>query len=249
MKKYILSMLSITIFLFMAIDRNAIGKDLNNGALIVYPLISETSKSIEGFVPLDWLVEKKLEGDLNNDGLNDLVLVLRKNDPKLIKQTEDSPVPFNTNPRILVVAIKSKENSSYKLILQNHKLIPRPDNPAFDDPFDSSTLVSGASIKKGILHIDLASWASSGTWYMSTSSYAFKYNNICFKLIGYDKNETHRTTLDFTNKSVNFLTNKAKITKGNESQDKEYSHWIKLKDNNGYCLDDINNGISFSPID
>ena len=59
----------------------------------------QKASKIEDFIPKDWkklIVEK---GDLNKDKIDDVVLVIEKNDPKNFKKIEDSPRsnPVNFN--------------------------------------------------------------------------------------------------------------------------------------------------------
>lgn len=43
--------------------------------------------------------------------------------------------PLNTNPHILAVAF-SQTDGDYRLVLSNHTLIPRRENPSMGDPFN-----------------------------------------------------------------------------------------------------------------
>ena len=58
---------------------------------------------------------------------------------------------------------------------------------------------------------------------MSNHKYRFRFQNNEFALIGYDSNEAHRASGETTDYSINFLTKKMKITKGNFSDDEPES--------------------------
>ena len=77
---------------------------------------------IEDFIPKGWksIIVKK--GDLNKDKIDDVVLIIEKNDPKNFKKNEESyqTSPENHNPRIILVLFKDK-NSKYTLVAKNDK--------------------------------------------------------------------------------------------------------------------------------
>ncbi|EKA92352.1 hypothetical protein FPOG_02594, partial [Fusobacterium periodonticum D10] len=82
----------------------------------------QKASKVEDFIPKGWkklIVEK---GDLNKDKIDDVVLVIEKNDPKNFKKIEESPRsnPVNFNPRIILVLFKDK-NSKYTLVAKNDK--------------------------------------------------------------------------------------------------------------------------------
>ena len=121
----------------------------------------QKASKVEDFIPKGWkklIVEK---GDLNKDKIDDVVLVIEKNDPKNFKKIEDSSSsnPVNFNPRIILVLFKDK-NSKYTLVAKNDKnFIVSPgyaseegletlDSPDYDD-----NLSKAVTIKNNILHI------------------------------------------------------------------------------------------------
>ena len=77
--------------------------------------------------------------------------------------------------------------------------------------------------KKGILDVNFRLWHSAGSWFMSNHKYRFRFQNNEFALIGYDSGEAHRASGETTDYSVNFLTRKIKITKGNFSNNEPES--------------------------
>ncbi|WP_224082535.1 hypothetical protein [Cupriavidus laharis] len=89
-----------------------------------YPVLPATAKSAEGFVPKGWRLESRSDGDLNNDGRSDLVLVLRQQRASnIVRHDGMGQNPLDTNPRILAVAW-SRADGGYALAVQNHALIP-----------------------------------------------------------------------------------------------------------------------------
>ena len=151
----------------------------------------QKASKVEDFIPKGWkklIVEK---GDLNKDKIDDVVLVIEKNDPKNFKKIEDSSSsnPVNFNPRIILVLFKDK-NSKYTLVAKNDKnFIVSPgyaseegleslDSPDYDD-----NLSKAVTIKNNILHIfTLADYVK----YATSTTYIFRYQNNRFELIGLD---------------------------------------------------------------
>jgi hypothetical protein len=74
---------------------------------VSYPALAGHAGSAEDFGPPGWPLESKVSGDLNGDGRDDLVLVLRGNDPRNLIDARErgGPQSFDTNPRILAVAL------------------------------------------------------------------------------------------------------------------------------------------------
>ena len=151
----------------------------------------QKASKIEDFIPKGWkklIVEK---GDLNKDKIDDIVLVIEKNDPKNFKKIEDSSSsnPVNFNPRIILVLFKDK-NSKYTLVAKNDKnFIVSPgyaseeELETLDSPDYNDNLSKAVTIKNNILHIfTLADYVK----YATSTTYIFRYQNNRFELIGLD---------------------------------------------------------------
>lgn len=209
---------------------------------VTYPQLPRQAPVAEKFVPSGWKLEKQERADLNGDGKADLLLLLRQNEPRNIVSNEDGlgVDALDTNPRILAAAFGTA--SGYRLILENHTLIPRHDSPTIDDPLGE------VSIVRGTLQVSLHFWASAGSWSTSQTKFTFRYQEGCFKLIGYDSNETHRASGETTNISVNYSTRKMSQQSDNISEDKPgKTIWKSLPARPKLCLDEIGNGWNFSP--
>ena len=77
----------------------------------------QKASKIEDFIPKGWrsIIIKK--GDLNKDKIDDVVLVIQKDDAKNFEKSEDNTI-FNYNPMAILVLFKDK-NSQYNLISKN----------------------------------------------------------------------------------------------------------------------------------
>ncbi|HKV12347.1 MAG TPA: hypothetical protein VJ725_29650 [Thermoanaerobaculia bacterium] len=209
---------------------------------VAFPTIPAQAPAKAGFVPKRWVVEKEGRGDLNGDGVPDLMLLLHMTDPKNVMENDGlGPDQLDTNPRMLVVAFADKAASKYSLALSNHTLIPRHTIPVMDDPLE------GVAIVKGTLQVSLTSFMSAGSWYTSQTKFTFRYQDGCFKLIGYDSMEAKRNTGEMSTVSINYLTRKMKTAKGNLGTDKEEVSWKTIRTPKLLCLDAVGDGLEFSP--
>ena len=173
------------------------------------------ANKIEDFIPKGWksIIIKK--GDLNKDKIDDVVLIIEKNDPKNLKKNEESyqTSPENHNPRIILVLFKDK-NSKYVLVTKNDKgFIISPgeayesglqnlESPDFDNDLSKSV-----TIKNNTLRIfTLADYIKAAT----STTYIFRYQNNRFELIGLDAQNISGDTeyVDTTNYSLNLSTKK-----------------------------------------
>ena len=77
----------------------------------------QKANKVEDFIPKGWksIVVKK--GDLNKDKIDDVVLVIQKDDAKNFEKSEDNTI-FNYNPMAILVLFKNK-NSQYNLVAKN----------------------------------------------------------------------------------------------------------------------------------
>ena len=175
----------------------------------------QKASKVEDFIPKGWkklIVEK---GDLNKDKIDDVVLVIEKNDPKNFKKIEDSPRsnPVNFNPRIILVLFKDK-NSKYTLVAKNDKnFIVSPGYASeeglesLDSPDYNDNLSKAVNIKNNTLRIfTLADYIKAAT----STTYIFRYQNNRFELIGLDAQSILGDTeyVNTRNYSINFSTKK-----------------------------------------
>lgn len=181
----------------------------------VYPVLPETAASPEAFIPEGWAIEVMEKGDLNKDGRDDILLVLKGDDPaNFIANDPDSPGvdEWDANPRILLVAFAVKKGG-YRLVLQSDDFLPRHEDPCIDDPF------GGATIADGAIEIGLHLWANAGTWYTSDSKLVFRYRDKAFRLVAYSNYTTKRNTGETWELGVDYVSRKAEMTVGNFSSD------------------------------
>jgi len=182
-----------------------------------YPVINVKGQQVKDFIRDGWMILDSAAGDLNNDHLNDVVIILQRKDSiAVVKDIEDTVI---TQPRILIILFKNRTDNSFLLLAQSNSFILNHDSPTMDDPFDELT------INAGILKIKFRLFHSMGSWYIDIASYKFRYQKEEFVLIGVDLFSIHRATLDFEEYSYNFLSKKRTLTKGNENNRKKNTTW------------------------
>ncbi|WP_238319596.1 hypothetical protein [Xanthomonas maliensis] len=218
---------------------------------VQYPRIAAHTSNADALVPKDWRVERRLQGDLDRDGRPDLVLVLKMTDPANVLQVDDlTPEPLDTNPRLLVAALADPAGG-YRTIAQDHALIPRRESNYQDDALDEDGVAGGGGVsidKAGALIVTLTQFASMGSWQMGDTSFSFRYQDGCLRLIGYDRSIVQRNTGDTYGLSINYLTGRAWRSHGSIEHDGEPpKHWLRLPKRPPQCLEQVGNGMEFDP--
>jgi hypothetical protein len=212
---------------------------------VTYPSLPTEGATAEAFVPKGWKLEKQEKGDLNKDGQDDLLLLLRMNDRKNILKNEGlGQDPFDTNPRILAVAFNNGAGKSFTLGLENHTLIARTEDPVMDDPVGES---GGLAIERGTLKVDLYSFASAGSWSTGTTTFRFRHGKRGFDLIGYDSSSTQRNSGEVEEVSINYLTGKVQISTGTIADDELKDKWRKIPKKKLLLLEEVGDGLAFDP--
>ena len=201
----------------------------------------QKAKTINDFIPKGWKKILTTNGDLNKDKLEDIAIIIEKDDKKNIKKNDGfGPEELNLNPRILLVLFKGKDGT-YSLAAKNDKGFIKSegneDNSALMDTLDNII------IKNNVLKIVFNYFMSAGSWWTSTDIYIFRFQNNVFELIGYESNAYMRNTGEEEGTSINFSTNKAKITTGGnifeEKENNPKDEWRYLKFEKKYILDEM----------
>lgn len=185
------------------------------GQVFSYPTIQNagSGRHMTDFVPTGWAILDSAMGDLNNDGTNDVVLILQQtNGLTIVNKATDTA---QTKARILLLLLKNPVSHNYEVTEQSNSFILKYDNDMMEDPY------LGLTINKGILEIRFYLFYTTGSWYVTNAAYKFRYQQGEFCLIGAEKSSFHRATHDYEEYSYNFLSNKRILTKGNENKGKK----------------------------
>ena len=187
-------------------------------------------KNYKSFIPKGWKEHSKVVGDLNNDKVNDMVLVIEEvNSANIILNESLGKDTLNTNPRTLLILFGDK-NKGYRLETSNPHFLPSEDDAestCLADPLSEG----GVSIEKGLIKINLHYWLSCGSWYVTNYTYTFRYQNGKFELIGLDCYSFHRASGASNTTSINFSTKKKQVITGtNEFKEgKPKEKWSAIK--------------------
>ncbi|MGC4235050.1 MAG: hypothetical protein QM594_18910 [Niabella sp.] len=169
-------------------------------ATLLFPLSYCYAQKPSDFLPAGYKIAGKVQGDLNNDGRKDLVLIIKRTDKNNIV-TDRFGKKADRNRRGIIALIQQKDG--YRLASKNYNCFSS-ENEDGGVYFPPELMVY---IKKGNLYIHYAH-GRYGYW-----KYTFRYQNSDLEMIGYDESGNSGPVVNrYT--SVNFLTKK-KLEKQN----------------------------------
>ncbi|ATO19665.1 hypothetical protein BS636_08365 [Acinetobacter sp. LoGeW2-3] len=168
----------------------------------------QNEKTFQAYIPQHYSFFEAVKGDLNKDGVQDAVLIVKATDPKALVEDEYRGT-LDRNRRGIIVLLGQKGNSTYKQFLQNLNCFSsdQEDGGVYYPP----ELVP--EIKKGLLELNYQH-GRYGYWV-----YKFRLQNQDMRLIGYDQ-FSHSGPLLESKTSINLLTGK-RIYSKNLSTDPE----------------------------
>ncbi len=209
-----------------------------------YPVLPARATTAAGFVPAGWRIEQQLRGDLNGDKRDDLVLVLRQQDPRNIVEHDGFGIsPLDSNPRMLAIAWATPDG--YTLATQNHTLITRHEAPNLSDVFEDG---AGVSIVRGTVRTTLFFFSNAGSWSTGSASYTFRWQDGAFALIGYDRSSMMRNSGHTESLSINYSTRRVRHAAGSMDTDRETVRWETLTSPRRWTLDTVGDGSAFEPL-
>lgn len=160
----------------------------------------------KAYIPAKYHLFKAIEGDLDKDGLKDVVLIVKATDPKALVEHEYYG-HLDRNRRGAIVLLNEK--GKYKAVVSNLSCFSseNEDGGVYFPP------ELWMEIKNNLLRI-YYSHGRYGYW-----SYLFRLEGNDLRLIGYDDSSNHGPLIQ-SETSINFLTGK-KVVRDNLSQDPE----------------------------
>lgn len=170
------------------------------------PQLAQEGRSIEEIVPKGW-EEQHTEGDLNQDGIKDLVLIALSNDPARMKTREDG-YQYNFNPKLLAVYFGSP-SGVYKLFKIWDSVVPAREDEYMDTNADI------VITPKGAMDISYTFWTSMGTADTGINVHRYRFQSGDFYLIGKEYSFFNRMTGESQQVSINYLTGQKIVTTGN----------------------------------
>lgn len=181
--------------------------------------LKKQGASVEQIVPEGW-EHKEATGDLNKDGIKDLVVLAKPNFKEKMK-TRDDGYEYNFNPYILAIYF-GQADGNHQQWKQYEELFPADDEWISVD-------VDIEVTERGTLNISTGTFASGGSYGTNQTKYTYRFQNGDFYLIGRESTDMMRNTGEMTTISENYLTWKRQTIKDNafeEGMKKET--WSKL---------------------
>lgn len=191
---------------------------------------NEQRKTVSDFLPKGYVIFEKIYGDLNKDGIEDCVIIIKDTKKSKIIKDENSS-ELDRNRRGIIVLFNKKDH--YELAAKNY------------DCFSSENEYGGVyfppelnvEIVKDNLYINY-SHGRYGYWI-----YTFRFQNSDFELIGYN-DSSNKGSLVISEISMNFLTKKkfekVIVNENAESGDEVFEEtWKKINVNKLIKLSEI----------
>lgn len=184
--------------------------------------LNEQGASLEALVPQGW-AHQEATGDLNKDGLPDLVIIATPNHKdKILVRDDGYEINMNT-PQLAIYF--GKQGGGYKLFKQYPDLIPARDEYCIVETTLEVT-------DRGALRLGVSMFMTAGSADTGGPTYTFRFQNGDFFLIGKDEMEFSRYSGKATEVSENYLTWKRQqkdfnMFRDNDSEVRE--KWTRLK--------------------
>lgn len=164
--------------------------------------LAKDSQAFKNYIPQSYVLFDTARGDLNKDGLQDVVLIIKATNPKAWVNDEYKG-KLDRNRRGILVLLANKDQKSYKTLLKNL-------NCFSSDQEEGGVYFAPElylEIKKGLLELNYGH-GRYGYW-----GYKFRIEQNDMRLIGYD-HSSNRGPMVESYTSINLLTGK-KLYKDN----------------------------------
>ena len=178
--------------------------------------LPQSVNSKDEIIPDQWVLIASTTGDLNQDGISDVALVVQSTDTAnidILPSYGDRVDSTNYNPRVLAIYL-GKEAGGYEKKLVNEDFLLRHESN-MDEPLHDFTIYNGG------LSISLHVWYSMGSWTTSNHNYQFSLEGNHLILNHYGSNELDRGSGSISNYSIDFKTKEIEIREGNIAQDED----------------------------
>lgn len=168
----------------------------------IFDNIARQGTALGDFVPKGWKVADQVSGDLNGDGVPDIVATLVEEKPTDDQSNDDYGL------KQAFIVLLGAENGKFTLKGGNDKLLQCKGCGGVKE-------IDDISIRKGVIIV----FQMSGSREYSSSTWRFRYDPKArrFVLIGLDTEEGDNATGEKTVESSNYLTGVKTIQKGNKT--------------------------------
>lgn len=194
------ALLLLMMGLFFALNSNPIAAQKQKK-----PQLAKEGRTIEEVVPNGWNVESAT-GDLNKDGIEDLVLLVRPSDPTYIK-TRDDGFEYNFSPLSLAVYLGSPSGVYKRFKVWYDTIGGRED--------EERDITNEVSITpKGAIDIRVSYSSNIGTDETGSITYRYRFQSGDFYLIGEESTWGNRLAAEWERTSINYLAGQKQVTSG-----------------------------------
>lgn len=159
-------------------------------------------QSAKEIVPKGWHLQEAT-GDLNKDGIPDLIVIATPNFRENIQVRESDGYEYDYNQPILAI-YWGIGGEQYRLYKQYDEIIPHQ-----ADEYVSWEV--SLAINKGTFTIGTSAFASAGSWSNDSERFVFRWQQDDFFLIGYEMETLARNTGEDETHSYNYLTHKKQM--------------------------------------
>lgn len=184
--------------------------------------LKNSGKHVGELVPSGW-EHMEATGDLNKDGISDLIVSATPNNKAHMRVREDGYV-YNFNQPIFGIYFGTR-NGAYKCWKQYNHFMPALGSE--NELLDCSVSIT----RQGTISISVGRMYSAGGSDHSTDTYVFRYQNGGFFLIGKDEDSYSRMSGQREFVSYNYLTGKKQTVKNNvfDESVKPVEKWTQMK--------------------
>ena len=169
------------------------------------PQLAKEGRTIGEVVPNGWDIQSAT-GDLNKDGIEDFVLIVRPNDPAHIK-TRDDGFEYNFNPLFLAVYFGSP-SGVYKRFKVWHDTV-RGREDEYTDITNELSITP-----KGAIDIRVSYCSNIRTDETGATTYRYRFQSGDFYLIGEESTWGNRLAAEWERISINYLSGQKEVTSG-----------------------------------
>lgn len=175
-----------------------------------YPKFIKQGKSIADLVPQNWKIIDTATGDLNDDNIDDLAMVIEYHLPitenRAYGDNETELIKEFQKPRVLAIFFRNKQTGNFVFSIQNNNFILRSkEGGTLGDPLREIAIQNK--------HLKL-NFEGGNDWRWKLN-YEFKFSQNDWKLMAAKNVYYHSETGELTEHQYNFSDRRAYSKKGN----------------------------------